>query len=62
TIETPKFVYIIELRYDSSSQQAIDQINEKQYACRYLTANRRIFKIGANFSSKTRHLNQPTIK
>ena len=62
TIETPKYVYIIELKYDSSSQAAIDQINEKQYARKYLIDNRKVFKIGANFSSKTRTIENPIIE
>ncbi|MDE6337265.1 MAG: PD-(D/E)XK nuclease domain-containing protein [Muribaculaceae bacterium] len=61
-METSKFVYIIELKYDSSSQQALDQINEKQYARKYLTDHRRIFKIGTNFSSKTRTIENPIIE
>lgn len=62
TIETPKFVYIIELKFDGTSRQALDQINYKGYACKYLTGNRRIFKIGANFSSKTRTIEDPVIE
>ncbi len=53
-IETPKYVYIIELKFDGSSLAAINQINEKDYAGRYLTDQRQVFKIGASFSSKTR--------
>ena len=53
-IETPKYVYIIELKFDGSSQDAINQINEKDYAGKYLTDQRQVFKIGASFSSKTR--------
>lgn len=62
TIETPKYVYIIEFKYDGTSQEALDQINEKQYARKYLTDNRRIFKIGASFSSRTRTLENPVIE
>ena len=53
-IETPKYVYIIELKFDGSSLDAINQINEKDYAGKYLTDQRQVFKIGASFSSKTR--------
>lgn len=54
TIETAKYVYILELKYDGSAQEAIDQINRKHYARKYLTDSRTVFKIGASFSSKTR--------
>lgn len=53
-IETPNYVYIIELKYDGTPQEALKQIDDKQYARPYLTDHRTIFKIGVNFSSKTR--------
>lgn len=62
TIETPKYVYIIEFKYDGSSKEALDQINRKQYTRKYLADNRRIFKIGASFSSKTRTIENPIIE
>ena len=55
-IETPKYIYIIELKYDASPEQALRQIKEKQYARRFSTDSRRIFKIGVSFSSKTRRI------
>lgn len=55
-IETHRFVYIIELKFDHSSQEALDQIESKQYARKFSTDSRRVFKIGANFSSSTRRL------
>lgn len=61
-IETPKFVYLIELKYNGTSRQALDQINDKKYARKYLTDNRRIFKIGATFSSTTRTIESPLIE
>lgn len=61
-IETPDFVYIIELKFDKSSREALEQINDKQYARKYQTDQRRIFKIGANFSSKTRNIENQIIK
>ncbi|MDE6637356.1 MAG: ATP-binding protein, partial [Muribaculaceae bacterium] len=54
TIETLRFIYIIELKFDGTARQALDQIEEKNYARKYLTDHRRVFKIGASFSSKTR--------
>ncbi len=54
TIETPKYVYIIELKYAGTVDGAMDQINQKRYDRKYRTGNRKIFKIGANFSPKTR--------
>ncbi len=61
-VKTPKFIYIIELKFDKSSQEALDQIKEKQYDLPYRNSHRRIFLIGLNFSSKTRHLDKALIE
>ena len=55
-IETSKFIYIIELKYDGSPEQALRQIEEKQYARKFATDSRRLFKIGVSFSSETRRI------
>ena len=55
-IETPKYVYIIELKYDATPEQALRQIEEKQYTRRFSTDRRRLFKIGVSFSSGTRRI------
>ena len=53
-IETTKFIYIIELKYNSTPDEALRQIEEKAYACKFATDHRRLFKIGVNFSSEKR--------
>lgn len=53
-IETPKYVYIIELKYDGSAESALRQIKEMRYARPWQVDGRIIFKIGVNFSSRTR--------
>ncbi len=60
-VRTPKFIYIIELKFDHSAGDAISQIEEKQYELPYLRDPRSIFKIGLNFSSRTRRLDPPEI-
>ncbi|MDE6576905.1 MAG: ATP-binding protein [Muribaculaceae bacterium] len=53
-VQTPEFIYIIELKYDHSAEEALRQIDEKNYARKFQTDSRKIFKIGVAFSSKTR--------
>ena len=53
-IETSKFIYIIELKYDSSSEEALRQIEDMQYARKFYIDQRKLFKIGVNFSSEKR--------
>ena len=59
---TDDYIYIIELKYDHSAQEAMEQIERKQYARQYLSDSRRIFLIGATFSSKTRCIEDWLIK
>lgn len=53
-IETTKYIYVIELKYDHSAEDAINQIDSKLYARPFQTDHRKLFKIGVNFSSKSR--------
>lgn len=53
-IETQRYVYVIELKYDGSPSQALEQIKERNYARHYQTGARKVFLIGVNFSSATR--------
>ncbi len=55
-IETPKYVYVIELKYDHSGETALKQIEERGYSLPYEADGRKIFKIGVSFSSKTRRI------
>ncbi|MCR5454144.1 MAG: PD-(D/E)XK nuclease domain-containing protein, partial [Bacteroidales bacterium] len=50
------FVYIFEFKVDKDAQTALHQINVKNYTGRYQMDDRKIFKIGANFSSKEKNL------
>ena len=55
-IETTKFIYIIELKYNSTPDEALRQIEEKGYARKFATDSRRLFRIGVNFSSESRRI------
>ena len=54
TIQTPDYVYIFELKLDKSAEEALQQIKDSQYARPFQTDSRKVFLIGANFSSATR--------
>ena len=49
-----RYIYIIELKYDGSSEEALRQIDEKGYAIPFATDGRKVIKIGANYSSEER--------
>ena len=52
-VETPKYVYIFEFKLDGSADDALTQIEERGYAAPYSAGSRRVFRIGASFSSAT---------
>ena len=52
-VETPDYVYIFEFKLDGTAGETLRQINEKGYALEYASDKRRIYKIGAVFSSET---------
>lgn len=52
-VETPDFVYIFEFKLDGTAEEALRQIKEKGYAREYEADQRKLYKIGAVFSSET---------
>ena len=55
-IKTKDYVYVIEIKTDSTSDEALAQIDEKGYARPFTDDHRKIFKIGVNFSTSARRI------
>jgi hypothetical protein len=55
-ITTPLYIYVIEIKIDSTPEIALSQIEEKGYAVPYLTGPRKVMKVGVNFSTKDKTL------
>ena len=55
-VETAKYVYVMEYKVDGTAQDAMDQINSKQYSLSWTADSRQVIKIGATFSTTERHL------
>jgi hypothetical protein len=55
-ITTPMYIYVIEIKIDSTPEIALSQIEEKGYAVPYLTEPRKVMKVGVNFSTKEKTL------
>src|SRR5574344_59192 len=53
-IKTKDYIYIIELKLDGSTDEALAQIEAKGYAAPFASDTRKLYKIGVNFSSKLR--------
>lgn len=55
-IGTKDYIYIIELKFGGTAQEAIEQINNKQYSLSFEQQGRAIIKIGTNISRETRNI------
>lgn len=53
-IESDNDIYIFEFKLDGSAEEALQQIEDKQYALPYLQDKRKLHKIGVNISISTR--------
>ncbi len=55
-VHMPDAVYVFELKYDGSAEDALRQIDEKGYLIPYSADGKRLFKIGVNYDSAQRTL------
>ena len=55
-VTTPQYVYVFEFKLDKPAQEALDQINSKEYALPFSVDGRTLYKIGVSFSSQTRRI------
>ncbi len=61
-IETDDYIYIIECKLDKSADEALQQIEDNNYAAPFQIDKRKLYKIGINFSSETRGVAEYKIK
>lgn len=61
-MKTKDYIYILEFKVNESAEAALKQIEEKQYALPFASSNCKIFKIGINFSVKTKRISNWIIK
>jgi hypothetical protein len=55
-IKTPKYIYVVGIKIDSTPEVALQQIEAKGYATPYLADGRTVIRLGVNFSTATRTL------
>ena len=58
TLRMPKGIYIIELKYDKSADEALRQIDERGYARKYALDGRPVVKVGLAFSKEERNISE----
>ena len=55
-MQTPDCVYVLELKLNQTAAVALQQIEEKGYATPFANDPRRLFKIGINFNTETKKI------
>ena len=55
-IKTDHYIYVMEFKLEGTAEEALQQINDKQYAQPFASDSRQLYKIGVNFSNKTRNI------
>ena len=55
-LQTNDYIYIVELKIDSTADAALQQIEDKGYAKPFVNDPRKIFKIGVSFSTENRRI------
>lgn len=55
-VKTAQYIYVMEFKLDGSAEEALKQINDKQYALPFATDTRKVYKLGVNFSHHTRNI------
>ena len=57
-LQTDKYVYIMEFKLEGSAEEALKQIEERNYAAPFASDTRKVLKVGINFSSQTRNIDR----
>lgn len=57
-VETDRYIDIFEFKQDKSAQEALQQIDDRRYAMPYAADGRKIMKIGANFRTEMKTLDE----
>ena len=55
-LQPDKFIYIMEFKLNGTAEEALQQIKDKHYALPFEMDERKLFKIGVNFSAETRNI------
>ena len=55
-IKTQNYIYILKFKLDKTADEALQQIEARQYYKPFEHDGRHVYKIGVNFSTKTRRI------
>jgi hypothetical protein len=55
-LQTDDYTYVMEFKLDGTAEDALAQINDKGYTLPFENGDRKLFKVGVNFSKETRNI------
>jgi hypothetical protein len=55
-IQTDLYTYVMEFKLNGTAEEALQQINDKNYTLPFENGDRKLIKVGVNFSSQTRNI------
>ena len=55
-VKTPLYIYVMEFKLDGTAEEAMAQINSKDYSLPFTAEGQTVVKIGMNFDSQTRNI------
>ena len=55
-VKTSDYIYVMEFKFKGTAEEALAQINAKNYATPFAADPRTLYKIGVNFSNETRNI------
>jgi hypothetical protein len=55
-LQTDDYTYVMEFKLNGTAEEALAQINDKNYALPFAVDDRKLVKVGVNFSSETRNI------
>ncbi len=61
-VQADNFIYLFEFKRDKSADEALQQIEEKNYAAPFASDRRKLFKVDVNFDSKEKNINEWKVK
>ena len=55
-LKTQDYIYVMEFKLDGTAEEALQQIEDKQYALPFATDPRKVYKVGVNFNNQMRNI------
>ena len=55
-VKANQFTYVFELKFNKTAEEALAQIDTKEYALPFQAEGQKVFKVGVNFSKETRNI------